>query len=259
MASFSGKSLVVVTGASRGIGKEIAVEVAKRCKGEAVFVLTARSETKLKETREEILKVDGGFTVDVVPLDLCRVHKQDFDMLIKNLLALGPFDCAYLFHNAGSTGLLKKTLNLDDSDYWHEYMHSNYFSAVFLTSAFVRKLKPVSSKITIINITSLAAREPFENLAMYGSGKAARELYFRVLAKEEPDLLVLNYSPGPVDTDMFNGIISNAESEEVRKQFADVKEKKVVLTVQKTVEKLLGLLEEGDFESGTTIDYYDRF
>ena len=37
-------------------------------------------------------------------------------------------------------------------------------------------------------------------------GKAARESYFRVLAAENPDLRILNYSPGPVDTDMHDGV-----------------------------------------------------
>lgn len=40
----------------------------------------------------------------------------------------------------------------------------------------------------------------------YSAGKAAREAFFRALAVEEPNLRILNYSPGPVQTDMHEEI-----------------------------------------------------
>lgn len=258
MAVFAGKTLFVITGASRGIGRTIAVEAAKRCSGDALFLLMARSEPKLKETSDEILKINPKFAVKILPCDLSKVDANSFDPTLEIITASAPFDQSYIFHNAGHTGSIKGALALQDLDYWHKYYHLNFFSTVALTISLTKTLKPLSTKITIVNITSLAGREPFSNLAMYGSGKAARDLYFRVLAKEEPEILVLNYSPGPVDTDMFNGVISDAEGEEIRKMFLEIKEANAVLSTEQTVGKLLDLLEKRDFQSGATIDYYDR-
>jgi len=47
-----------------------------------------------------------------------------------------------------------------------------------------------------VNISSLCALQPFRSWALYCSGKAARDMMFRVLAAEEPDVRVLNYAPG---------------------------------------------------------------
>lgn len=252
------KTLFFITGASQGIGRAIAIETAKRCKTDAVFALTARSTNKLNETKEQILTINPAFVVQTLPLDLSKADKNDFDVFIGSIAKFAPFNSSFLFHNAGQTGTIKNTLQLSDLDYWHEYYHMNFFSAIALTVSFVKQLKSLSEQIAIINITSMVGRVAFLNFSMYGSGKAARDMYFRVLAKDEPDLLVLNYSPGPVDTDMFNGVINDAESEQLRNEFADMKEKNVVLTTEQTVGKLLDLLEKKEFESGATIDYFDR-
>lgn len=251
------KTLICITGASQGIGRVIAIQTAKNCSN-TIFALTARSTTKLAETKAEILKINRNFVVQTFPLDLSKAEQKDFDCFVGQIAQFGPFVESVLFHNAGQTGHLKNALNLQDLTYWHDYFHLNYFSVVALTAAFVKQLKGISEKIVIVNVTSLVGRQPFSNFAMYGSGKAAREMYFKVLAKEEPDLLILNYSPGPVDTDMFNGVITDAEGEETRKQFAEMKEQKQVLTPEQTVGKLLDLLEKKQFESGDTIDYFDR-
>lgn len=252
------KSLIFITGASQGIGRCIATETAKRFVGDLVFALTARSAANLNETKNAILQINPKATIKTFPLDLNETQRTHFDDAIRQLETYAPYNACFLFHNAGQTGAIKNALALENLREWHDYFHVNYFSAIALTIAFVEKLKPLTKQITIVNITSLIGRQPFENFAMYGSGKAARDLYFRVLAKERPDLLILNYSPGPVETDMFNGVIANAESDEMRKQFAAMKTNKQVLTPEQTVAKLLEILQGKNFESGDTIDYFDR-
>lgn len=56
--------------------------------------------------------------------------------------------------------------------------------------------------LEIVNISSLCAVQPFKSWGLYCAGKAARDMLFKVLADEEPNILVLNYAPGPLDNEM---------------------------------------------------------
>lgn len=52
------------------------------------------------------------------------------------------------------------------------------------------------------------------------TGKAARDMFFRTLAVEEPNIRVLNYAPGPCDTDMGKDCREKTKAPEVKKFFA---------------------------------------
>ncbi len=65
---------------------------------------------------------------------------------------------------------------------------------------------PSATELVIINISSLAGIQPFASCGIYSMGKAAREMFHKVLAEEHKvknsGVKVLNYAPGPLDTDM---------------------------------------------------------
>lgn len=54
----------------------------------------------------------------------------------------------------------------------------------------------------VTQVTSEMALSPHATLALYCSGKAARDMFFKVVAKEHPDVKVLQYSPGSMNTDL---------------------------------------------------------
>lgn len=255
---FSQKSLVVITGASKGIGAVIAVELARLLHPESSFLLIARSQDDLNSVSASIRSIKQSFNVEILPFDLGGANFNPAPIIDKiiNLIDESTKNCLF-FHNAGSLGELKKCTDLNNLQSWQNYFNFNLFNAVLLNNAFLNALQGRNAHIYIINITSLCGRAPFENLAMYGSGKAARELFFKVLAVENKDLTVLNYSPGPVETDMFEKIKTEAQSAEVRAQFEQVANTSVLKPIQ-TVNKLIGLLKVGQFKSGDTIDYFDQ-
>lgn len=77
------------------------------------------------------------------------------------------------------------------------YLSLNVSSSLCLTASVLQAFPQRSGlKRTVINISSLCALQPFRSWVLYCTGKAARDMMFRVLAEEEPDLRVLNYSPG---------------------------------------------------------------
>lgn len=99
------------------------------------------------------------------------------------------------------------------------------------------------------------------HLSSFSSGKAAREMYFRVLALEEaetdPNLLILNYSPGPVDTEMTVDVQANSAAASVRSIFETMRTDKSMLQPIDTTKKFLCVLEADTIKSGDRVDYYD--
>ena len=59
-------------------------------------------------------------------------------------------------------------------------------------------------------------------LCLYDPGKAARDMLFRTMALEEPDLRVLNYAPGPLDTDMQLTARTVTGDKELKKMFEGI-------------------------------------
>ncbi len=140
------QSSVIITGAGRGIGRSIAKVYAERTQHN--LLLTSRTESELKETREICLKA-GAENVDYIAGDLTD---DDFiQELIKHPLAL---NCSVLINNAGYF-LQKSVLDSDIIDYVKQY-EINTLTAIGLTNAVLPKLKTRESRIfTICSVTSV--------------------------------------------------------------------------------------------------------
>ncbi|CAN7944450.1 unnamed protein product [Ixodes pacificus] len=91
--------------------------------------------------------------------------------------------------------------------------------------------------------------------ALYCTGKAARDMYMKVVALENLSVSVLNYAPGPVDTAMF------AQLKRGTKECEAMHDSRIrdglLLTPEKTAGRLVGILRDHEFTSGDHIDYYD--
>ncbi|KAI1294813.1 Sepiapterin reductase [Halotydeus destructor] len=256
---------VTVTGASRGIGRTIAIEFAKsfhdQHQGQSSeqanisFILMARDEEAITEV-ECLIKATGDCVskVILIPGSLSEFRTiQQFEDVMKELSSQ-PFDQVVLVHNAGSLGnqnQLTSDYSSSDMEYLANYWQLNFNSVVALTGAFISSFIRVPSKL-VINITSLLALQAFKGLSMYSSGKAAREAFFRSVAHEHADIRVLNYSPGPVETDMHRTLRASSH---VMEMFDP--EKNLVLTTDTTVKQLLNILEADSFENGAHVDYFD--
>src|SRR5512146_3471435 len=100
--------VVVVTGASSGLGRETAKELA--AKGASV-VLSGRNEDALKEVTREI--TEAGGRAAFVRADL--MIKEDIDRLVREAVrAFGPLDCFIL--NAGTSHAAKNLTELTEAD-----------------------------------------------------------------------------------------------------------------------------------------------
>ena len=77
------------------------------------------------------------------------------------------------------------------------YLSFNVSSALSLTAGVLEVFsRRQGLRRCVVNVSSLCALKPFPSWVLYCTGKAARDMMFRVLAEEEPNIRVLSYAPG---------------------------------------------------------------
>lgn len=95
------------------------------------------------------------------------------------------YDRVVIVHNVGSMGdVTKSTTDMADFDIWRKYYDLNVFSPAILNSVTMKIFNNDNkAKKLVINITSLCGIQAMKSIAYYCSGKAAREMYFKVIIK----------------------------------------------------------------------------
>ncbi|EFA81892.1 short-chain dehydrogenase/reductase family protein [Heterostelium album PN500] len=194
LASYNQKR-IIVTGASSGIGVEIAKQYANmNCK----VAIVARRREQLEQTRTEILaecKSTGESDVMVVVADLTK--EQDCRSMVEQVVEKwGGIDiCVW---NAGA-GSLVEFAKLKDFKVFHDNMNINFFSNVYCTSFALPYLK--QTKGSIVVVSSLAGKFGTALRTSYSASKHALHGFFNSLRNEAPEIQVTLICPGFVQTE----------------------------------------------------------
>jgi uncharacterized protein len=192
------KQIAVVTGASGGIGLEMARKLAERGYG---LVLAARSEAKLREAAQA-LSTEHGVRAEVCAVDLSQPGSAQhlFDFVRERV---GDVDV--LINNAG-VGLYGEHAELSLAEVT-SMLQLNVTSLTELCSLFGQEMKR-RGRGRILNIASTAAYQPTPYFAAYGASKTFVLNFSEALAKELEGfgVSVTCLSPGPTDTGFFNGV-----------------------------------------------------
>jgi 3-oxoacyl-[acyl-carrier protein] reductase len=185
---------VIVTGAGRGIGREIAVMAAE---ANANVVLCARSRGQLEEVAAAIAAKGKGGVLSY-PADLTETAVTD--ELVKATLA--KFGGIYaLVNNAGTNSIANLMLAKEDD--FRAVYELNVFAVFRLTKAVVRQMIRQKSG-RVINISSVAAKFGSAYNSAYSSSKAAVLGFTRSVARETAQLGITANSicPWHVDTEL---------------------------------------------------------
>jgi short-subunit dehydrogenase len=190
MASMQGKT-VVITGASSGIGEELAVALASRG---ANLVLAARREEELAKVAKRCEQAGGralSVPTDVSDQEACR------RMVERAVEAFGGIDV--LVNNAGIT-MWARLDEVTDLSLYERLMRVNYLSAVYCTYFALPPIK--ARKGLLVAISSLMGKTGVPTRTAYAASKHAMQGFFDSLRLEllgsGVDVLVV--SPGFVDT-----------------------------------------------------------
>lgn len=198
--------VALVGGASRGIGKAVAMGLAREG---CLVAICARNQQPLLEAAEDIRRASG---VDVlaVPCDMARA--EDIERFVaETARQFGRLDI--VVNNAGGPPLGAFERHSDEA--WQAALDQNFLSAVRTIRAALPHLRKQGGG-RIINITSYAVKQPLDGLILSNSARLAVVGLAKTLSRElGPDnILVNNVCPGPTLTDRMESLMrSRAENE----------------------------------------------
>jgi NAD(P)-dependent dehydrogenase (short-subunit alcohol dehydrogenase family) len=184
------RQVAIITGGSRGLGRALATELARR--GWAL-VLDARRAHELDAAAAELRTLTD---VAALPGDVTNpAHRTALVAAARELGAL-----SLVVNNASTLGHSPlPRVDAIDPAVLRDVFETNVVAPVALIQAALPHLVDGG---TIVNVTSDAGVEAYEGWGGYGSSKAALEHVSRVLAAERPDLRVLVVDPGDMRTEM---------------------------------------------------------
>lgn len=203
----------IITGGSRGLGRNTAVNIARRG-GDVIFTY----RTKQTDAERLIQEIEAlGARAVAFRLDTGNTHAfDDFVGEVRNTLqSWGREQFDYLINNAGAS--LHKPFEQTTEAEFDEIFNVHFKGVYFLT----QKLLPlIKTGGRIVNISSGLARFSMPGNSAYGSAKGAVEVFTRYLARElGPRGINVNaVAPGAIETD-FSGL---RDKPEVRKLVADM-------------------------------------
>lgn len=220
--------LVVITGASRGIGLELVRQYAQQGLSNGRFckvIATCRdpeNAPQLQALAEDVRR-NGNDNIVIRELD---VTNQDSVQAFKSSLRGRSIDI--LINNAGMYGSNAPLLPVD-IEQWHEVFHLNCVSPVYLTQQLLENLKQsqLGKVVTISSDMGSIANNSGGGAYLYRSSKAALNaaMYSLSLDVKEFGITIMMLHPGHVKTDMGgpNAKISVEESASgLRKTIDDV-------------------------------------
>lgn len=189
-------SYALITGASKGIGKAIAIELAAR---KLNLLLVARTESLLSELATDLCK-RFNIKVDYLAIDLSSV---DAPLQIVAWIKDKGYVVNILVNNAGYG--LSGTFEGYSANEHRDMMQVNMTVPVVLTSLMIPELKN-QPKSYILNIASAAAYQAVPGLTVYAASKAFLLSFSRGLQYElrKTNISVTVVSPGGTDTDFAN-------------------------------------------------------
>ena len=223
--------LIIITGTSSGIGKELALRMAE--KG-AKLTLASRNKKRLNELADECTRL-GAKTI-VVTDDVSK--KSDCKIIVdETIKSFGRLDI--LVNNAGITmwAEFEKVTNLEALE---QIMQINFFGSMYMTHYALPYL--IESKGQIIGVSSLTGKTGVPTRTVYAASKHAMAGFFdslRIELKEKGVAVTMIY-PGFVSTEVRSRAL-NGNGDPLGDSPL---EEKNVMTVEECVRQMLPVIEK---------------
>jgi short-subunit dehydrogenase len=230
----------LITGASAGIGREFARQLARRA---GSLVLVARRGKRLEELRDELVTCNANLSVHIRVVDLA--DKSQIDQLV-NWLQQERIDIDLLINNAGLGDYGPFATSDPERD--DRIIQVNIAALTLLT----RSLLPpmiATKRGAIVNVSSTAGFLPIPGMAVYAASKAYVNSFSEALRAQLRDtgVSVIALCPGPVHTEFGEVAKRPGREPERGPEFVYVPVEKVVVDALAAVEADRALVIPGFF------------
>jgi uncharacterized protein len=186
---------VLITGASSGLGQEMAMQLAKR-EG-ANLIITARRADRLEQLRSELIKTPG-VQVKIIVADISSY--ADVDRIVKESTEGQALYAAIL--NAGIT-YFGQHVNITEQE-TERLIQTNVAAVVRMATKLVQYFEEAGTAGGLMTVTSMAAMFPVPYQALYTGSKAFVTNFMMALSQElvNPQLSLTVYAPSGIETEM---------------------------------------------------------
>lgn len=195
------KKVALVTGASGGLGAALAVDLAEL---DYDLVLVGRNQEKLDATAEAVKAAKGDTEVMIRPTDLGVVDQVE-SLMDEVKEKFGRLD---LLANVAGKAMLKEISKITTED-WQSMVDAN-LSPVIHTTRLAWPLFKQQKSGFVINISSMASKDPFPGFAVYATVKCGVNMFTLMTGREGKRIGVkaICIAPGAVETDMLRGMFN---------------------------------------------------
>ncbi len=226
---------VVITGASKGIGEAIAVEMAQSA---SVIVLVARSEDLLRNVAGKVKAVNSACEVLLRAFDVTDEDRID-ELAIEIEAEFGGLDALV---NCAGYAIPATSVQETSLEEWNTIFSVNVTAPYLMTKRFISLLRR-SSNASIVNIASTAGTSPRPGWSAYAASKAALVNFSNTMAEElKPDGIHVHcLAPGRTATELRRVLAPDEDPSTIMQPEA----------VARVVRYLVG--EDGNVLKGQTI------
>lgn len=184
---------IILTGITKGLGKAFFDELIKK---DLYLFCISRRFLSYQEELEKKKKL-----IKLILCDLSKPEDLTNTLEFFGSIPFNEIEELFFINNAGIILPIEKIGKMDNKLIYDSIL-VNLFAPILFTN---KILQYKDLKITIINITSGAANNPYEGWAMYCSTKAAFKMFSEVLSAENKNnkkIVLHNVDPGVIDTEM---------------------------------------------------------
>ena len=249
------KDLYIITGASKGLGSELAIEFANK---NSILLVISRDEYSLSSIAQ--LCTEKGASVHVIIEDVSNdLFPKKLKSCISHILE-ERVNKMFLINNASVIDPINKLFNIDRIDQ-KRVIDINLISSIWLTSEFLRVSQTIMPIETyVVNISSGVSLKPISGWSLYCISKAGINMLTSCIAEETSDWPNKVYSvainPGALDTDMQNKIrASNINESPIAERFIKMHQEGKLNNPKKVAKRICNLIFEKSFVNGTFIDF----
>jgi benzil reductase ((S)-benzoin forming) len=247
------QSFYIITGASKGLGRDIALKVSN---SNSILLLIARNEVSLFDVAQKCMNL--GATVYTILEDISddNFHLK-FNSIIE-LIELKHVYSFYLFNNASVIDPITKLKNISLFDQ-KRVININLTSSILLSSEFLRLIENFNNVASyIVNISSGVSLKAINGWSLYCISKAGINMLTSCIAEEskEKNLYTITINPGAMDTEMQKSIrTSDINEVPITAKFIKMHDEGFLNETSMIASKIINLLNNKNYPNGSFVDF----